>query len=135
MNNVFNTPAFSMAALTSAINIIPNRYGRMEALNLFPAKPVRTRQVIVEEQNGVLNLLPTMPVGSPGTVGTRGKRTVRSDALAGSLLAEAAARAAANLVAVDLADRGNQSVARARWACERAEAAAERAWRATQALS
>ena len=41
MNNVFNTPAFSMAALTSAINIIPNRYGRMEALNLFPAKPVR----------------------------------------------------------------------------------------------
>jgi hypothetical protein len=55
-----------MAALTSAINIIPNRYGRMEALNLFPAKPVRTRQVIVEEQNGVLNLLPTMPPGSPG---------------------------------------------------------------------
>lgn len=47
MNNVFNTPAFSMAALTSAINIIPNRYGRMEALNLFPAKPVRTRQVSV----------------------------------------------------------------------------------------
>ena len=66
MNNVFNTPAFSMAALTSAINIIPNRYGRMEALNLFPAKPVRTRQVIVEEQNGVLNLLPSMPPGSPG---------------------------------------------------------------------
>ncbi len=64
-----------------------------------------------------------------------GKRTVRSDALAGSLLAEAAARAAANLVAVDLADRGSQSVARARWACERAEAAAERAWRATRALS
>jgi len=78
MNNVFNIPAFSMAALTSAINIIPNRYGRMEALNLFPAKPVRTRQVIVEEQNGVLNLLPSMPPGSPGTVGARGKRTVRS---------------------------------------------------------
>ena len=78
MNNVFNTPAFSMAALTSAINIIPNRYGRMEALNLFPAQPVRTRQVIVEEQNGVLNLLPSMPPGSPGTVGARGKRTVRS---------------------------------------------------------
>ena len=78
MNNPFNSPAFSMAALTAAINIIPNRYGRMEALNLFPVKPVRTRQVIVEEQNGVLNLLPTMPPGSPGTVGTRGKRKVRS---------------------------------------------------------
>jgi hypothetical protein len=24
-------------------------------------KPVRTRQIIVEEQNGVLNLLPTLP--------------------------------------------------------------------------
>ena len=78
MNNPFNTPAFSMAALTAAINIIPNRYGRMEELNLFPAKPVRTRQVIVEEQNGVLNLLPSLPPGSPGTVGTRGKRRVRS---------------------------------------------------------
>ena len=37
MNNPFNTPAFSMAALTAAINIIPIRYGLMEALNLFPA--------------------------------------------------------------------------------------------------
>jgi hypothetical protein len=78
MNNPFNTPAYSMAALTAAINIIPNRYGRMEELNLFPARPVRTRQIIVEEQNGVLNLLPSLPPGSPGTVGTRGKRKVRS---------------------------------------------------------
>lgn len=78
MNNPFNSPAFSMAALTSAINIIPNRFGRLESLNLFPAKPARTRQIIVEEQNGVLNLLPSLPPGSPGSVGTRGKRTVRS---------------------------------------------------------
>lgn len=78
MNNPFNNPAFSMASLTAAINIIPNRFGRIEALKLFPDKPVRTRQVLVEEQNGVLNLLPTMPVGAPGTVGTRGKRAMRS---------------------------------------------------------
>lgn len=78
MNNPFNNPAFSMAALTAAINIIPNRFGRIEALKLFPDKPVRTRQVMVEEQNGVLNLLPTMPVGAPGSVGTRGKRAMRS---------------------------------------------------------
>jgi len=78
MNNPFHNPAFSMAALSAAINIIPNRYGRMEALNLFPARPVRTRQIIVEEQAGVLNLLPALPPGSPGTVGSRGKRTVRS---------------------------------------------------------
>jgi hypothetical protein len=78
MNNPFNNPAFSMSSLTAAINIIPNRFGRIEALKIFPDKPVRTRQVMVEEQNGVLNLLPTMPVGAPGTVGTRGKRAMRS---------------------------------------------------------
>jgi hypothetical protein len=78
MQNPFHNPAFSMASMTAAINIVPNRYGRLEQLNLFPSKPVRTRQIIVEERNGVLNLLPTMPPGAPGTVGTRGKRALRS---------------------------------------------------------
>ena len=78
MQNPFTNPAFSMAALTAAINILPNRYGRIEELGLMPAKPVRQRQVIVEEMNGVLNLLPTLPPGAPGTVGARGKRTLRS---------------------------------------------------------
>ena len=78
MNNPFSNPAFSMAALTAAINILPNRYGRLEELNLMPPKPVRQRQIIVEEMNGVLNLLPTLPPGSPGTVGVRGKRKLRS---------------------------------------------------------
>ncbi len=78
MQNPFTNPAFSMAALTAAINILPNRYGRIEDLGLMPAKPVLQRQVIVEEMNGVLNLLPTLPPGAPGTVGVRGKRTLRS---------------------------------------------------------
>ena len=78
MQNPFDNPAFAMASLTAAINHVPNRYGRLEQLNLFPAKPVRTRQIVVEERNGVLNLLPTMPPGAPGTVGTRGKRKLRS---------------------------------------------------------
>ena len=78
MQNVFANPAFTMANLTAAINHVPNRYGRLEALNLFPAKPTRFRQILIEERNGVLNLLPTLPVGSPGTVGVRGKRKMRS---------------------------------------------------------
>lgn len=65
-------------AVLGARNIVPNRYGRLESLNLFPAKPVRTRRIIVEERNSALNLLPTMPPGSPGTVGVRGKRKLRS---------------------------------------------------------
>ncbi|WP_157314567.1 major capsid protein [Chitinibacter sp. GC72] len=78
MQNPFHNPGFAMAALTAAINLLPNRYGRLEQLNLFPAKPVRARQIIVESRNGILNLLPSLPPGSPGTVGKRGKRAVRS---------------------------------------------------------
>jgi len=78
MQNLFDNPAFNMASLTAAINIVPNRYGRIERLGLFPAKPVRTRQIIVEEYAGRLNLLPTKAPGSPGTVGERGSRKLRS---------------------------------------------------------
>ena len=76
--NPFANDAFNMAALTSAINKIPNTYGRLEQLNLMPATGVRTRTILIEEMSGVLNLLPTMPVGAPGTQGTQGKRKVRS---------------------------------------------------------
>lgn len=78
MQNPFDNPAFSMASLTAAINLIPNRYGRLEQLDLFPPKPVRTRQIVIEEYAGRLNLLPTRPPGSPGTVGSRGERKLRS---------------------------------------------------------
>ncbi len=78
MQNPFDNPGFSMAGLTAAINLLPNRYGRLEQLDLFPARPVRTRQIIIEEYAGKLNLLPTRPVGSPGTVGERGTRNLRS---------------------------------------------------------
>jgi hypothetical protein len=78
MQNPFDNPAFSMASLTAAINLIPNRYGRLESLGLFPAKPVRTRSVIVEERNGTLNLLPTLPPGSPATLNARDKRRLHS---------------------------------------------------------
>ena len=81
MNNPFDNPAFSMSALSTAINILPNNYGLMDQMNLFPAKPVRFRQIAIEEKNGVLSLLPTLPVGSPGTVGVRGKRKLRSFAI------------------------------------------------------
>lgn len=78
INNPFQNPAFGMASLTAAINLLPNRYGRLEELGLFNPKPVRTRTIVVEEKAGVLTLLPSLPPGSPGTVGVRGKRTLRS---------------------------------------------------------
>jgi hypothetical protein len=78
MQNPFDNPGFSMASLTAAINLLPNRYGRLEQLGLFPARPVRTRQIVVEERNGTLNLLPTQPVGGPATLNIRDKRKLRS---------------------------------------------------------
>jgi hypothetical protein len=78
MNNPFSNDAFGAIALTMAINILPNRYGRLEEINLMPARPVRLRQIAIEERNGVLSLLPTAVVGAAGTVGKRGKRKIRS---------------------------------------------------------
>jgi hypothetical protein len=78
MLDIFENEAFNMVSLSNSINLLPNRYGRLEELGLFPSRGVRTRTIAVEEQNGVLNLLPTMPVGSPATVGTRGTRRLKS---------------------------------------------------------
>lgn len=78
MLNPFATDAFNMVSLTNSINILPNNYGRLRELNLMPGKGVRTRTIIIEEKNGILNLLPTRPVGAPGTPQQRSKRNVRS---------------------------------------------------------
>lgn len=78
MLNPFSNDAFNMVALTAAINKIPNNYGRLEQLSLMSPEGVRTRTILIEEMSGVLNLLPTMPVGAPGSLGTQGKRKVRS---------------------------------------------------------
>jgi hypothetical protein len=78
MLNPFSNSAFSMMALTDAINILPNSYGRAESLGIFRTKSTRFRHIAVEERNGVLNLLPTQLPGSPATVGVRGKRAVRT---------------------------------------------------------
>ncbi|ADW80140.1 MULTISPECIES: major capsid protein [Wolbachia] len=78
MQNPFTNTAFSMTALTNAMNILPINYGRVENLNLFPSRSVRFRHITIEEQNGVLSLLPTQLPGAPGAVGKRGKRKVRT---------------------------------------------------------
>lgn len=78
IQNPFNNPAFEMAELTKAINLLPNNYGRLREMKIMPVKGVRSRTVIVEMKNGILTLLPTKPVGSPGTVHKMAKRNVRS---------------------------------------------------------
>ncbi len=75
MQNPFTNTAFSMTALTNAMNILPINYGRVENLNLFPSRSVRFRHITIEEHNGVLSLLPTQVPGAPATVGKRKVRT------------------------------------------------------------
>lgn len=77
MPDFFKTDGFNAVSLTLGINKHPNMYGRLQELNLFPVDGVATRKIAVEERNGVLNLLPTRPVGSPGTLGNTAKRKVR----------------------------------------------------------
>ena len=77
--NPFDQDAFNMVSLCAAIDILPNNYGRINQLGIFGTDDgITTRTAVVEEQNGVLNLLKTLPVGSPGTQNKIGKRTVRS---------------------------------------------------------
>ena len=78
MLDPFAGGGFSLTTLTQAINKLPNRYGRLQELGMFPMKGLTTRSLEVEEKNGVLSLLPTKPWGSPGTQNKSGKRKVRT---------------------------------------------------------
>lgn len=78
MLDIFNNNAFSVVELSQAINIVPNKYGRLQEMNLMPGKPVRTTTIYIENNNGVLTLLPSKPRGADGSKGANGKRTLLS---------------------------------------------------------
>jgi len=78
MINPFEQDAFNMVSLCASIDILPNMYGRINQLGIFTDDSITTRTAVVEENNGVLNLLKTMPVGAPGQQNKVGKRKVRS---------------------------------------------------------
>lgn len=77
MLDIFNSSAFSTVELTDAINVVPNSFGRLQQLNVFPGQGVRVRTIAVERKNGVLNLIPTAQVGGPAAKGAVGKRDLR----------------------------------------------------------
>ena len=78
MLDPFAGGGFSLTTLTAAINKLPNRYGRLQDLGLFPLRGITTRNVDMEERNGVLTLVPTRPWGSPAFQNQSAKRTLRS---------------------------------------------------------
>ncbi|MGR3418406.1 MAG: major capsid protein [Paracoccus sp. (in: a-proteobacteria)] len=81
IRNPFDADGYSLAEMTQAINILPNLYTRLGELGLFRFEGVSQRSVIIEQIEGVLNLLPSVPLGGPATVGSREGRAMRSFAL------------------------------------------------------
>ncbi len=78
MVDPFNPTGYSLAELSVAINKLPNMYGLLAKLGLFAEQGIVTRSTIIENKNGVLNLLPSVTPGGPSTMGAVGKRQLRS---------------------------------------------------------
>lgn len=81
IRNPFDAGGYSLAEMTEAINILPNLYTRLGELGLFEFEGVTQRSVIIEQYEGILSLLPSVPWGSPATVGRREGRSMRSFAI------------------------------------------------------
>ena len=79
--NPFDAGGYSLAEMTQAINILPNLYPRLGQIGLFRFEGVTQRSVVIEQREGVLSLLPSVPLGAPATVGTREQHSMRSFAL------------------------------------------------------
>lgn len=77
INDVFSQDPFSAIEMTRAVNVVPNTYGRLQEINLFPGEPIPTTSVAIAYENGVLNLLPTRERGAPASVGVTGRRNMR----------------------------------------------------------
>jgi len=69
---------FTLAHLTAGINLIPNFYSRVGQMGLMPNEGVDQHTLIVEEHQGILNLLQTSKRGAPGNVNKMGDTTIRN---------------------------------------------------------
>jgi hypothetical protein len=78
MLDVFRTDAFSVTTLTDAINRIKYVPGRLGSLGLFRPTGVSTLSVVIEEKDGVLELIAPTPRGGPGHTLPRVTRRARS---------------------------------------------------------
>lgn len=62
---------YTAVQLTGTINKIPNIYGLLNELNVFPARGIRTTLVEVRRENGTLAVLPATDRGAPPSVAKR----------------------------------------------------------------
>ncbi|MDX2223602.1 MAG: major capsid protein, partial [Rhodospirillaceae bacterium] len=65
LTNVFASDLFSTTALVAAVNKMPHVPGQAGALGIFPTQGVTTTSIVIEEQDGVVRLIPDTPRGAP----------------------------------------------------------------------
>ncbi len=76
--DVFEGNAFNVTSLTDAINKIPHKPSRLGQMGLFTNKGVTQRTVIIEERDGVLQLLVSKPWGAPADLSKKQDRRARN---------------------------------------------------------
>jgi len=80
--NPFAADAFNLYSLTQGIQSLPNLYSDLMDEGIFMPEPIATQDFWVEQENGVLNLIPSAPYGAPGSEAKHAKR----DAIAFQLI-------------------------------------------------
>src|SRR4030095_15179886 len=76
--DIFNNRAFAAVELTEAINIVPNKYGRLQEMGLFVNRGSSTRYVALQFDQSTINLLPSRPWGGPPSLGLPIVRNMRN---------------------------------------------------------
>lgn len=75
--DILSDPRYGVRAVSDAIMEIPNEYGMLGNLGLFPEKGIRTTYVEIEKKEGYLNLIPTSARGGPAPEKKRSSRSLR----------------------------------------------------------
>jgi hypothetical protein len=78
MLDIFTADAFSVVSLTDAINKLKYVPGRVSSLGIFDPTGITTTTAVIEQRNGVLQLIAPTPRGGPGHTLGRATRDVRA---------------------------------------------------------
>lgn len=79
--DVFKGDAFNVVELTTAMNLLPFKPSQLGAMGLFSSQGVTTNYVVIEERDGVLQLIPTQARGTPASVSRKRDRRARNFAI------------------------------------------------------
>jgi hypothetical protein len=75
--DIFSNDAFSVVSLTSSLEILPLRYNRLGEMRLFEEEGITTTKVGIEQNEGILSLIPMQPRGTMLEYKGTDVRTVR----------------------------------------------------------